>query len=146
MSETPQSRWKTAWSYLLSIKHLASESPDVHSHHSPAIYLLGGFVLELGFKAFLSGRGATFKFDHDLNALYSDYLRQGGEDDPGLAGMIDMMAVPHKRHFWRYMPNEEQLLVPTPAALAKHLEPFLISIANQVSGGPEYSEAWLAAG
>ncbi|ATC25930.1 hypothetical protein [Caulobacter vibrioides] len=131
---------------MLSIKHLAVESPDVHSAHSPAIYLLGGFVLELGFKSFLSGRSASFKFDHKLKDLYGSYLEAGGEDDPGLAEMVEMMADPHQRHFWRYMPAEEQMLVPTPGALANHLEPFLISIANQVSGGPELSKAWLDAG
>jgi hypothetical protein len=146
MLESPQSRWKTAWSYALTIKRLAEEEPDIHSIHSPAIYLLSGFVLELGLKAFLLGHDAEFKRDHDLKGLYAAYVGAGGAHNFELQGLIEMMAEPHKRHFWRYMPSAEEIVVPLPLHLSERLEPFLISIANQVSGGPERSKDWLEDG
>lgn len=146
MSETSQSRWKTAWSFLMTVKDLLPEDDSIHTVHAPAINLLSGFIAELGLKAFLSGRGAPFGFNHDLQQLYSDYLRFGGRENGDVAALIEMIGAPHKRNFWRYMPSEEQLWVPTPATLAEHLETLLVSVANQLSGDPQKTPEWLELG
>nr|AGU09801.1 hypothetical protein [uncultured organism] len=113
------------------------DQPGRHHLNSPYA-LLGGFALELAFKAILRANGKT---DDDLKALSHSIkkahfaaLEQGflSSDPEALKRLVDKMQEPHAGFLMRYIPaGVDEIALPHPTRALAVLEKLMEDIESQ---------------
>lgn len=109
-----------AESYHLALRELirCAGPTGFNSHWSPAIWLLVGYTLETSLKAVALKLGAreadVHKLRHDLPAAFSLARELGFVPlASGLDELVAAMAQPHAEHFFRYLPENASVNLPT---------------------------------
>jgi hypothetical protein len=128
-----------AWAYKNAMAVLLPQIDRPGYHHLNSPYaLLGGFALELAFKAILRANGKTDEdlktFFHSLRKAHAAAQEQGfvSSDPDPLKRLVDKMHEPHAGLSMRYIPaGVDEIALPHPAEALAVLETLLEDIESQ---------------